>query len=98
MATLASAGLTSYDREPATPKRGAMPFEIRQQGSRFCVFTKGTDHNHGCHPTREKAMAQMRALYANVPEAQKQEGHFITVQGHHIFISDKETHKDSVHK
>jgi len=48
-----------------------MPFEIREQKSRYCVFTKNTDHNHGCHETREGAEAQMRALYANVPEARQ---------------------------
>jgi hypothetical protein len=54
-----------------------MPFEIRDTGPKdtpYCVFTKGTDRKHGCHPTREKAMAQMRALYANVPEASKEAG------------------------
>jgi hypothetical protein len=48
-----------------------MPFEIRRSGSKFCVFTQGTDHNHGCHPTRASAGTQLRALYANVKDATK---------------------------
>ncbi len=46
-----------------------MPFEVRKQDGKFCVFTVGTDHNHGCHPSEAEAMAQLRALYANLPEA-----------------------------
>lgn len=55
-----------------------MPFVIKQRGDEHCVYTQGEDGEakgdpHGCHPTREKALAQMRALYANVPEARKAE-------------------------
>lgn len=44
-----------------------MPYEIRAQGGEFCVMKQGTNERMGCHPTREKAMAQMRALHANEP-------------------------------
>lgn len=48
----------------------AMPFEIRKSGDRYCVYTQGAGgKNHGCHDTEAEAKAQMRALYANVPEA-----------------------------
>lgn len=45
-----------------------MPWEIRKEGSgKFCVYKKGTDEKSGCHPTREAATKQLRALYANEP-------------------------------
>lgn len=46
-----------------------MPFEIRQQGGKYCVVTQGSGERHGCHTTRSAAKRQLKALYANVPEA-----------------------------
>lgn len=46
-----------------------MPFEIRKSGDQWCVYTQGTDKKHGCHPSKKEATTQLRALYANVPEA-----------------------------
>jgi hypothetical protein len=48
-----------------------LPFEIRKQGSEFLVVTKGTNTVHGRFKSKLKALAQMRALYANVPEARR---------------------------
>lgn len=48
-----------------------MPFAIRRVGSQWCVYTRGTNKKHGCHPSKEQAERQLRALYANVPEARK---------------------------
>jgi hypothetical protein len=48
-----------------------MPFEIVKRGKEYCVQTKGGGRTHGCHPSKKKARAQMRALYANVPEARR---------------------------
>ncbi len=45
-----------------------MPYEIVSRDGEFCVVKQ--DKTLGCHPTKEKAMAQMQALYANEP-AQK---------------------------
>src|SRR5512135_214519 len=42
-----------------------MPYEVRAIGDQFCVMKQGTSERMGCYPTKEKAMAQMRALYAN---------------------------------
>ena len=42
-----------------------MPYEIRTKGSQFCVVKSDTDEEVACHPTKEKATAQLRALYAN---------------------------------
>lgn len=42
-----------------------MPYEVIKQGEQFCVVTKTTLKNHGCHTTRDEAEAQLRALYAN---------------------------------
>jgi hypothetical protein len=46
-----------------------MPFEITKQGSKYKVVTTATGKVHGTHPTKRQAVAQLRALYANVPEA-----------------------------
>lgn len=58
-----------------------MPFIVVERDGRFCVYTedgqgsgKPIGASHGCHDTREEAMAQMRALYANVPEARPKKG------------------------
>lgn len=40
-----------------------MPYEIRMDGSRHCVYKKGTDNKIGCHPTHDEALQQMQALY-----------------------------------
>lgn len=42
-----------------------MPYEIRKQGSKFCVFGKDDGENKGCSDTRAMAIKHMRAMYAN---------------------------------
>lgn len=42
-----------------------MPYELRKQGEKYCVFNKETGANKGCSDTEEKGKAHMRALYAN---------------------------------
>ncbi len=45
---------------------------IKKEGSEYVVKTKGPGgKTHGRHKTRAEAVAQLRALYANVPEARK---------------------------
>lgn len=41
-----------------------MPYDIRKQGDNWCVFREGKEKPLGCHPTEEKAKAQMRAVLA----------------------------------
>lgn len=43
----------------------AIPWDVRKSGDQFCVYKKGTDEKVACHDTREMAVRQMRALYAN---------------------------------
>ena len=38
---------------------------IKKQGSKFCVFSKDGKKKLGCHPTREKALKQLRAVEAS---------------------------------
>lgn len=45
-----------------------MPYKIVKRGNEHCV-TKTTGETVHCHPTHAKAVAHMRALYANVPDA-----------------------------
>ena len=46
-----------------------MPYKIVQHGDKFSVVAQNTGHVAGTHPSKEKAQAQMSALYANEPEA-----------------------------
>jgi hypothetical protein len=46
-----------------------MPWKVRQRGDQFCVMKindDDTEETVKCHPTRDKALAQQRALYVNV--------------------------------
>jgi len=43
-----------------------MPYEIRKTGPKskpYCVYNSETGERRGCTPTRERAIAFMRALY-----------------------------------
>ncbi len=40
-------------------------FHIVQEGSQWCLIAKSTGKNLGCHPTKEQAEAQERAVQAN---------------------------------
>src|SRR5687767_12302786 len=46
-----------------------MPWHVEERDSRFCVIKDSDGENEGCHDSRAEAEAQMRALYANEPEA-----------------------------
>jgi hypothetical protein len=48
-----------------------MPFEVIKRGRQFLVVTQGSRKVHGRFTSRAKAYAQLRALYANVPEARR---------------------------
>lgn len=40
-----------------------MPYEIRKQKDKFCVFNKDKDEKKSCHDNYESAVAHMRVLY-----------------------------------
>jgi phage head maturation protease len=42
-----------------------MPWRIEKRDDEFCVIKEDDGESEGCHPTREKAEAQLRALYAS---------------------------------
>lgn len=48
-----------------------MPWHITKQGDRHCVVEgeSGPGKTVKCHATRDEALAHLRALYANVPDA-----------------------------
>lgn len=46
-----------------------MPWEIQERDGKFCVINQETNETVHCHDTRAEAEAQLRALYANEPEA-----------------------------
>lgn len=46
-----------------------MPWSIKKSGDSWCVVADDTGEKVKCHPSREKALAHQRALYANVPDA-----------------------------
>lgn len=47
-----------------------MPWKIEKRGNQYCVVKKSGE-TVKCHPTREKAEAHLRALYANVEDAMR---------------------------
>jgi hypothetical protein len=47
-----------------------MPYKVVEEDGKYCVYKHDAEGNpvgksHGCHPTRDEANGQMRALYAN---------------------------------
>jgi hypothetical protein len=42
-----------------------MPWSIKERNGEFCIVKKSDNSVVHCHPTREKANAQLRALYAS---------------------------------
>lgn len=50
-----------------------MPYGTRKRGDKYQTINTKTGRVFGTHPTKEKAMAQVKALYANVPDAKKEE-------------------------
>lgn len=52
-----------------------MPYSIKSNDSRcpagkkWSVVNSDTNELHGCHPDKESARQQQKALYANVPDA-----------------------------
>lgn len=42
-----------------------MPYEIRMQGGKHCVYNKDTGESKGCSDSHDMAVKHMRALYAN---------------------------------
>jgi len=48
-----------------------MPYEIRKRKSQYLVVNAETGDIKGKHDTKAKAVAQLRALYANVKDAKR---------------------------
>jgi hypothetical protein len=48
-----------------------MPWIVEKRGSKWVVLNEQTRAVKGTHPSKAKAVAQQRALYANVPESRK---------------------------
>lgn len=48
-----------------------MPYTVAKKGKKYFVENKNTSRVMGHHDTKEKAIAQMRALYANSKEGTK---------------------------
>ena len=47
-----------------------MPYRIQKRGRKYLVVNDQGEVK-GEHPTKEKALRQLRALYANVPDARR---------------------------
>lgn len=53
-----------------------MPYQLANRGDETCVMKRlpdGSLETVKCHPSREKAVAHLRALWANVEDAKDQE-------------------------
>ncbi len=48
-----------------------MPYKIRKLGNKYLVVNAETGSVKGKHDTKTRALAQLRALYANVKDAKK---------------------------
>lgn len=48
-----------------------MPWQVMERNNKYCVVAEGDGKTVACHDTRAEALAQLRALYANEPEAAK---------------------------
>lgn len=48
-----------------------MPFHIEREGKKYKVITTATGKVHGVHTSEKDALSQMRAMYANIPEARR---------------------------
>lgn len=46
-----------------------MPYSLREEDGKWCVYNKDTNENKGCSDSREMAVQHMRALYAHEPGA-----------------------------
>jgi len=42
-----------------------MPYELRKEDNKWCVYNKDTGENKGCSDSEEKGIAHMRALYVH---------------------------------
>ena len=51
-----------------------MPYKIAKRGSQWVTKNGDTGKVYGHHPTRERALAQARALYANTKDEKLSEG------------------------
>ena len=51
-----------------------MPYKCypMKQGQKFQLRNEDTGKVHGTHPTLQKCMSQMKAIYANLPEKEKE--------------------------
>lgn len=43
-----------------------MPYKIKKKGKKFSVISEASGRVIGMHDSKEKAMAQMKAMYANM--------------------------------
>ena len=41
-----------------------MPYEIRREKNKHCVYNKNKNEKKGCHDDYESAVAHMRVLYS----------------------------------
>lgn len=48
-----------------------MPYRVEKRKDKYVVISEGSGRVLGTHTSREKAMAQVRALYANMADAKK---------------------------
>ena len=45
-----------------------MPAKIRKRGNKYEVYNEDTNKVYGTHSTKQSALKQLRALYANIPD------------------------------
>jgi hypothetical protein len=73
-----------------------MPWKVRKSGNKYQVVNSETGDVKGTHDTEEGAKKQVAALYSNVPESRKDNGHMdIQTKSVEATISDVESSSDT---
>lgn len=54
-------------RKSRRRQEGNMPYTLREENNKWCVYNKDTGENKGCSDSKEMAIQHMRALYAHEP-------------------------------
>lgn len=72
-----------------------MPWEVKPNGNKFCVYKKGSSSpiSGGCHKTRDDAVKQLRALYANEKQMSELQDTFIFDVGRTFAEADLQADK-----
>lgn len=73
-----------------------MPYEVRKDKDKFCVFNTDTNAKKGCSDTKEQAVAHLKALYAAEAEMSALEALAILEEDEEAFLGDNYEFADTM--